>query len=235
MNLKLKDSPLRIASLETKAHKRSRMRIFYGNKLMHETEFVTDTSISRNKPVYGFLINDVETLSEGELSELLEYPEKYSLLLTPSLESEALKERIIKSGREYVLLLKDDINEVKYRLYEGYTNARLNGSVTNIMKSFGDARLFLLDDFENPKFGEQVLNLFEKRRIKVVPYSRYSQISEKDYISLPDDLSNHIKRSSVSDVFLISSKDFMQLYSEFKSLRKKGYKFITPSAMNYCL
>lgn|GEM_PF-4519014 len=235
LNSKLLNQPLRFSSREMKAHKESSIRIFFENAVLLESDFIMDTSISRNKPVYGFMINDIENMSDNELTELLSYPEKFALLLTPSQRSESLKKQIVESGREFAIVLHDDIPEVKYRLDENYSKGRLNGSVGNIIKSFSEAKLFLLDEFSNKELAIQVENMFIRRKIKYVPLSRYSQISEKDYISLPDDLHSHIKRSQGSDIFLITSKDFMQLYGEFKNLRKRGYKFIIPSAINYCI
>lgn len=235
LTMKLSNQPVRIFAREKKINKQSIIRIFSENALLHESEFVTDTSISRDKPVFGFLINDIDGLSNNELTELLAYPEKFSLLLTPSQKSESLKRQIKDSGREYVILLHDDISEVRFRLDESYNSRRLNGSVSNILKAFDDAKLFLLDEFANPELGNQVKKLFDTRKLRLVNLSKYSRISEKEYINLSDDLANQIKRSGISDIFLVTSKDFLLLYNDLKSLRKRGYKFVMPSAINYCI
>lgn len=233
INLKFGKGAFRVASRETETNKRSIMRIFYGKALLYESEFVTDTSISRNKPVFGFMINDIEKMNDEEIKELLAYPEKFSILLVPSQRSEALKKLITDSGREFTIMVRDENEEVRFRLDESYSRTRLNGSISNLIKAFGDTQLFIKGNFNNSNVSKLVDDLFKARKIRLASIDTYPQISELGNSNLSDNLNSRIRRSELSQVFIISSEDFISLIPELRKLRKLGYKFVIPSAINY--
>lgn len=229
--------PLIVTSKEQGINGVTTMRVVNSGKDMLVAEFTTDKNISRQAPELGFILNDFESLGSDEMEKLLSLPENFAVLLTATTNGEKLRPKVLSRKKEFMLLLNDDITEVKFRFDEDYTEKRLRTSAREILASFGDAEMFLIDDqsdlYKSVPF-KSGRKEFESRGIELIPVNSFVTIKQGNDESL-DSVFEYYCKSSVTTgkkIFLISADDFMSIKETIEKLRKKGFKFIFPSVIS---
>ncbi len=222
-----------INSVEKDFSGRTILNISKTNIIQLKSEFKYDKGIHRSAGTAAFTIEDFE-LSNDEDSLLLQIPEPFSPLLIPSNESSKIKELIINNDKIYLLLLNDDISELKYKLNEGYTRRRLRNSLLAIINTFPDASFFVIDD-KSDLFLSTAYSYLQteltKRKIKLVKLSSLQRLEYEDVNQLNNTFENFLKSAGVekSITFIITAEGFKTLLPEIERFRKIGYKFVHPS------
>jgi len=222
-----------INSVEKDFSGRTILNISKTNIIQLKSEFKYDKGIHRSAGTAAFTIEDFE-LSNDEDSLLLQIPEPFSLLLIPSNENSKIEKFIIKKDKTYLLLLNDDISEVKYKLNEGYTRRRLRNSLLAIINTFPDASFFVIDD-KSDLFLSTAYSYLQteltKRKIKLVKLSSLQRLEYEDVNQLNNTFENFLKSAGVEEsiTFIITAEGFKTLLPEIERFRKIGYKFVHPS------
>ena len=106
----------------------------------------------------------------------------FGYYVIPSKESAEFVKKHLKLKKEYVVLLNDDIDELKYKLKNDYSEARLKSSIRSIIGSFPNAAFILVDDNSNlfkSSIFNFVANEFEKRNIKLIKKSSLLDITDE--------------------------------------------------------
>ncbi|MEI7812751.1 MAG: hypothetical protein WCJ01_10045 [Ignavibacteria bacterium] len=240
LNSALIQQNLIITSRELVKRKVATLKILSDKTIMLQADIVSDTLIHRNTVALGFIIYDTQSLSDKQIDEIRAQPEYLAFILTPSNRGESLIERITDSRKEYVVLLNDDIDNVKFKLKPSYNKSRLIKSVRTIFGGFRESKLFLIDETSNlhkSPADSIVSKEFAVRRHNLVPLSNFVTIrSQKD-----KDIQSVFKSccesgdSTGNKVFLISGEDFCKVSNEIHNLRKKGFQFVPPSALKFGL
>lgn len=240
LNLTFTNENLTVTSREITKGKTTLLKILTNKQLMLEAEFIPDASIVRKTANLGFIIDDIDKISDKKIESILNLPENFALTLTPSEKAETLKKRILDSGKEYVTVLNDDIDEVRFKLSQDYNEKRLKGSIRNLLGSFGDSRLFIIDETSD-LFKSQVYKTVCKdltsRKLNLVPMNNFVTVKGKDKQDLQSIFRYYCESSNSSGnkVFLITADDFIELKSVLEAYRKKGYKFVFPSSLKFGL
>jgi hypothetical protein len=189
-------------------------------------------NLTRNAGQAGIILNLFNSLNENEQINILAAPESFAVVLVPSEESRKIASRLPSYQKDLVVLLNDDIKEIKFRLSDNYDNARLRNSVRSIIGNFSKAAFFIVDDkskLYHSSIFPFVRKEIERRNIAIIPKSLAAQVTGDNNEEL---LLNFRSGLNSQNLFLmISATDFLQLKDEIIEQRKIGFKFISPSRL----
>lgn len=230
--------PLSITAREKNVNGLTRMNIFHGNSLMLAADIDLNMEIARKVASIGFIISDVEELSADDFEKLMSFPEFFAVMLHPSQKSKEYKKSVIEHGKEYILVINDDMDEIEYKMEEDYGRIRLKTSVRTIISDFSDTRLFAIDE-KSALYRSSLSNFlnteFQKRKLELTPLGKFVWLTGRD----EEDLNNQFRSISrnlkpgESRIFVLKAEDFYNLGQEIELFRKQGYKFILPSSVNF--
>lgn len=231
---------INVSSKEVEVNGKTVASLLNGKKVICRTEFNVDKLLLRKAANFGFILNGYYDLSESDRNRIVGIPEKFAAVLIPSPDCEKMKDRIIKSEKEYVVLLDDNITEPKYLMDDEFSEKRNRDAVTEIVKTFENAKLFLVDN-NSKLYKSAVFNLiskeFAKRNLPLVKINKYKLLEESGDSDFHSILENICDKSTNGEnkAFLVNAGDFYQLTNEIEEFRNKGYKIIPPSSFNFNL
>jgi len=221
-----------IKSIEKKMGGRTKLEIYSGSFLKLISDIDYDKKLVRKRGSVGFLIEDISFDDEEDLL-LFDVPESFAVLLIPSKENKKHSKFIFDKSKEFALLLDDEIDDLEYKLSEGYSNNRILNSVKAIIGTFSKAIFFVIDD-KSELFRSQVFPVIsaelEKRNIKLVLKSELYQLENNEETDLYNSFDRMFKQMAEEKLtILCNSNDYNLLLPEIARFRKVGFKFINPS------
>jgi len=228
----LSSDSVEIKSIEKKMGGRTKVEIYSGGFLKLISDINYDKELVRKRGSVGFLIEDI-SFDDRENSLMFDVPESFAILLIPLKENKKQSKFILNKGKEFALLLDDEIDDLEFKLSEGHSNSRILNSLRLIIGSFSRAIFFVIDD-DSELFRSEVFPVIsaelEKRNIKLLRKSRFYQPGndeETDLISSFDSLIKQLGEDM--KIILSNAEDFRLLLPEIARYRKVGFKFINPS------
>jgi len=212
---------------ETKIKGVTSVKVFSKGSEIITADFSYKEGLKRKAGSVGFLLDSYADLSVADDSVLLSSPENFAVILQPSKKTKFLTSDILKSGKEFVILLDDDIPDLIYKLNSSYSEARLKNSIRSILGDFSNAVFIMIDDnsslFSSSAY-ELIKKEMEKRSIKLVKRSSFRELNPDNLRDYLDSINDGETRSVI-----MSAGDFLKINSIMVSFRKIGYKFINPS------
>jgi hypothetical protein len=205
------------------------LKLFHNGEQKLAAEFAYKEGLKRKAGTVGFLLEDYDELDETEDSVLLNSPEAFAVVLVPSKQAKGIAKKINEAGKEYIILLNDDIGELNYRLNPDYSEPRLKSSIRSILGDFGRSVFIMVDDNSSLYSSSAFAILkkeMEKRNIKLAGKGLFRELN-------PDNLRNYLDEinDGESKTVIMSAGDYMRINSILVSFRKVGYKFINPSLL----
>lgn len=235
MNYVFDPSDVEIQTVENKLGGKTSTNFSSGDEIKLNAEFFHDSELSRKNIHIGFLVTRFEEESETD-SLLLDFPERFAVVLIPSNVSSEFAKKIIERRKEYVVYLGDDIEELEYKLSDDYSASRLRNSIREIVGTFQQAVFFLVDT-QSVLYKSKAFYLLkeelEKRKIILMESSNFENLSMEG----TDDSSELFTRAIDSmrkgdnKILLVSAQDFLNLNSTIVKYRKMGYRFTLPSSL----
>lgn len=224
-----------IKSLENKVGGKTSIDFISGDETKLESVFNYDASIARKSVRVGFLVDKFNEDAETD-SLLLDFTEKFAVVLTPSKISAEFVKKIIQNQKEYVIYLNDNIDELEYKLKSNYSTSRLKNAIRSIVGSFPQSVFFLIDnksDLYNSPAYYLIKKEMEKRKIKLIDKSSFDELVESNSKNINDifDGSFNELQGGENKIFMVSAEDFLSLKPEIIKYRKLGYRFSKPSAL----
>jgi hypothetical protein len=226
-----------VSSKELEVNGHTILSLTSGKKNVCHAEFVVDKLLVRKAADFGIILNRFYELSDKESGRLLSIPEKFAAVLIPSPVTEKMKDSIANYEKEYVILINDNIEEPKYKLESDFESKRIKNAISEIIRIFGNAKLFLIDD-GSKLYKSGVYNLiskeFEKRKLPLNKISDYIYIHEHN----GQDIQHYFRKicgsytNSEKKTLVVDAEDFTGLLHEIELFRNKGYKFVLPSVLN---
>ena len=234
INSELKNENVKVISKEEKINGKSLLSIYSKNNLKLTASFTYIDEMRRKAGYVGIIVSGLENLNKDEIAKVLNFPELFGYYVVPSKESEEFVKKHLKSKKEYIVTLNDNIGELKYRLEENYSEPRLKGSIRSIIGSFPKASFILIDDNSNlykSSVFNFIANEFEKRKIKLIKKSSLLDITDESKNQMQSNFSNLVKSSNENwgKVIIVPADNFSLIEEEIIKLRKIGYRFINPS------
>jgi hypothetical protein len=234
-NLALKNIDVSSKELEVNGH--TVLSLIAGKRTVCHAEFIVDKLLIRKAADFGLILNKFYELSDKESAGMLSIPEKFAAVLIPSPASEKMKDSITNYEKEYVILINDNIDEPKYKIESDFESRRIKNAVSEIIGTFSNAKLFLIDDgskLYKSDAGNLIFNEFKKRKITLSRLSDFTYLHEHD----GQDIQYYFRRlcesntGSEKKVVIINAEDFGSLLHEIELFRNRGYKFVLPSVLN---
>jgi hypothetical protein len=223
-----KDS-IDIESVEKKAGGKSILTLSMNEQLFLRAEFDYAKNFFRNKGIVAFILNDIE-MDNLEDSLLIESPEKFGLLLTPSAENLKYLLYIKENRKEILVLFNDEIADQKYRLSSSYSDDRIKKALRSIVADYSAASFFVFDDAsELYKSAKAVIikDELDKRKISLHLLSEFRDLND-DEITIEEKFSEEMKtleRGSIK-IFLIDKDTYQNLLPDIVLFKKAGVKVV---------
>ncbi|MDZ7624939.1 MAG: hypothetical protein U5J96_10945 [Ignavibacteriaceae bacterium] len=225
-----KDS-LIIQSFEKVKGSKTTLALKAGSSTVLQAEFDYAKNYSRNKGYIAFILNDVDPANSSTIT-LIESPAKINLLIRPETKHLQQLEYIRNNGQQFSVLIDDDISEQKYKLGETYSEQRVVTVIKTLVTDFQKAVCFIIDEksnlYNSPNY--EILNReLLKRNIKLFRTSDFvNLVNDETMLDSFNDQMNSLANGG-SIIFLVSEDSYMNLSSEIKKYKKKGYRVITSS------
>lgn len=230
-----KEDSLKITSAEKIKGGKTELTISQNQNYLLKADFRYNKKISRERGMVGFFVSDF-TADDITAANLLKYPEPFCIAVLPSKKSAAAVKAITKGRKEYAVLLNDEIEDLDYRMREGYSEARLKNVVRLILSKFSSAIFFTVDDksdFFNTAAFNIVKNELQKRNIKLYLLSTFGKIEYTDEEGIRLNFGREIKELKADEkkIFYLNNEELLSLLPEIKRFRKIGVKFLNVSEL----
>ncbi|MEO8399222.1 MAG: hypothetical protein ABI550_05320 [Ignavibacteriaceae bacterium] len=234
INSSLKNLNVNIFSKEDKINGKTELTILSKENLKLSASFDYNNEMRRKAGYIGILVSNLNELNDEKLNKVLNFPELFGYIIFPSKSSSEFVKKVSKFRKEYVVILDDEIKELKYKLDEDYSAGRLKSSIRSIIGSFPNASFFLIDnnsDLFSSKIYDFVENEFEKRKIKFIKKNTLFEILSEPLNQIKSSFNNLVRSNEKGwgRVIIVPAENFNLIEDEIISLRKIGYKFISPT------
>ncbi len=133
INSELKNENVKVVSKEEKINGKTILFIYSKNNLKLSATFEYNKEMRQKAGYVGIIVSGLENLNDDNATQILNFPELFGYYVIPSKESEEFVKKHLKFKKEYIVLLNDDIDELKYKLEDNYSEPRLKGSIRSII------------------------------------------------------------------------------------------------------
>lgn len=218
-------------SEELKNFGKSTVKIYSGGILKFQGYVTIDKKIFRNRNKVALIVDITNVNIISELNRILELPFPFTLLFNPSKENMSLINPITNHQKEFGILISDYALDENYQLSGKFNKNKLITNIGNIVESFKDASIFIIDDksslyssavfsFIKNEFSRNGINLFKKSNFKLLEIDNQSEIiSLFDFFTSGEDI-------SVTNNIYLTKDNFELLQPRIENSEKKGTKFV---------
>ncbi len=222
---------VKLHSVEEKINGPTRLDIYNAGSAKLRAVFSYDNKIERVAGDIGLLITGIENLNNEEDSIILNSANTFAAVVVPSKKSFEFVMRLRDYRKEYVVILNDDIPDLKYKLRASYTKDMLKKSIRTIIGNYSRAVFFIIDnksDLYNSSVYSFIKNEFDRRKIKLLNFNNIKIINENG--SVPAVFNSLVlEAKGGKELIYLSAEDYLAAHNKIVSLRKIGFKFINPS------
>lgn len=222
-----------VSATEKKISGRTILTIQTMNELALGAGIDYHPNINREVRTVGFLLTLTDKTDKNTIEALLNTPEPFAFIFTPSLVMSKFISSRGNHKREYAIVLGDATVDLDYKFDPSYSERRLKSSVRNLLGAFPNAAFFIIDDnssFYKSRVYSFVENEFFNRNIRLIMKSELASINT-DFGGVSSNFNEIMDALQGGDSVLIAATpdEFTSLIGEIKKYRKVGYKFIIPS------
>ena len=221
-------------SEEKKIFGSTEIRIYTNEILKLKATLTPDKSIIRTRNILSFIISDVLDLSEANFNKFLSVSHPLACIIVPD-ENVITKADTLKNYRkEYVVLLDDQISDSKMKLKQEYQKEILRGSIKNIITSFKDAHVYVVDE-KSSLFNSPIYNFvrdnFKRQGITLYPLSEFIELNANEDAELFSKFRFYCNDTTGArqKLFMSSFENFQKILPELERFKKKGNKIIPVS------
>ncbi len=226
-----KNENIRIISKEKKNFGNTSVKIYSNHILKLWANFIVDSKIKRPYSKISFLIKGINNLSKQQVERLINFPYPLTFVISPSNSMKKYLSEIKAVGKEFCILLNDNISNEEYKISPGFSKNRLKASVISIFVAFKKAKEFFFDP-NSQMYKSVIFNFikdeFAKRNIKLKSINIFPYLSGNNYNNL---ISKFIffEKSSVGKkkrTLLLNANALLILHDELQNYIKKGNKIV---------
>jgi len=207
--------------------------IYENNRIIIRSEFTYSKKISRDGRTAAFLIDDVLP-DNPEDSALIESPELFTALLSPSEENLKILKFLKEESKDYSVLIGDDIKDPVYKLKASYSQQRILNVVKALSTDYSGASFFVVDDksefFNSPKY-DFFKKEMDKRRVRLYKISEFTDMREIEDLSAGFNKELDYPDDNRKAIYLMSKEEFIFLKPQILLHKKKGMKVINISRL----
>jgi hypothetical protein len=227
-----KDS-LTFYSVEKVKGGKSILTLKKGNSIILQTEFNYSKDIFRDKGNIAFIIKDADPGNTSTAS-LIESATKLNFLIRPDSKYSTHLEFINENGKQFSILIDDEISEQKYKLDADFSEQRVVAVIKSLVNEFGSATFFIIDDkskFFNSANRDVLYRELKKRKIKLFTFSDFKALDMDENIF--DDFNRATENLTRDEgiVFLLNEESYQMIGDEIKKCKKRGYRIVNSSLL----
>ena len=227
------EDSLTIHSVEKVKGGRSTLVLKNGKSIILQAELAYSKNVFRNKGSIAFIIKDVD-IESSSATELIESSTKLNFLIRPESKLIQNLDLIMENGKQFSILIDDEINEQKYKLGPAYSEQRVVTVVKTLVKDFAMATCFIIDDeseFSKSLNREVFSRELKKRSIKLFTFSDFVNLYNDE--NLLDTFNREIENlmENEGQIFLLGEDAYKAINGEIKKCKKRGYKVVNSSLL----
>jgi hypothetical protein len=227
-----KDS-LQINSVEMKKGGKSVVELKINKELILKAELDYSKKIFRDAGSIAFILKNTNP-EDPSTEKLIESSTKLNLLLRPELSHLQHLNFIRSNGKQYSILIDDEITEQKYKLSSRFSENRIVTVLKTLVTDFFSAAFFVIDDhseFYNSPNRKVFTDELSKRGIKVFNLSDFILLGKEDEpVNTFKDKIESLKKDD-GTIFLTDEETLNSLDSALVQCKRKGYKIINSSLL----
>ena len=222
-----KDS-LQLSCEEIAKDGKSVLTIRKGTLTVLKTEFNYAKNVLRNKGSFALVVKDIDPENSAD-DQLIESSTKFNLLLRPQSKLIPHLNQIKGNGKQFSILIDDEISEQKYRLAASFSEKRITTVAQTLIKDFEGTEFFIIDDnsdFYGSKNRIVLESELTRRNFKVFKYSDF--IALKDDENLIRNFNEMIENLNKykEKIILIDKASYQLLYPEIQKFKKTGFRIV---------
>ena len=226
-------------SEEKKIYGPAEIRIYTNEILKLRATLIPEKNLTRTQNVLSFIISDALDLSESKFNDFLSVSQPLACTVVPDNSLIAKIDSIKNYRKEYCVLLNDEINDSKMKLKQEFQKELLRGSIKNIVNSFKDTRVYLIDE-KSKLFNSAIYNFvrddFQNKGIKLHPRSGLIELNANEDSELFSKFRFYSNDTSGvrQKLFLTTFDNFQKILPQLERFKKKGHKII-PLSKSYLI
>lgn len=222
-----------IHSVEKVKGGKSTLTLRSGNSVILQAEFNYSKNIFRNKGSIAFIIKDID-MGSSSTADLIESSTRLNFLIRPESKLIQNLDLILENGKQFLILIDDNIIEQKYKLGPAFSERRVVAVVKTMLKDFARATCFIIDDesdFNKSPNREVLSRELKKRSIKLFTFSDFVNLYNDE--NLLDTFNRQIENLKGNDgvVFLLGIDAYGAINGAIVKCKKRGYKFVNSSLL----
>ncbi|MCK9280292.1 MAG: hypothetical protein M0P71_06720 [Melioribacteraceae bacterium] len=216
---------------ETIFRKDTEINVFSSEFLKLKAQLIPTKDLERDRNKLGFIIRDSYKLSAEEFSYLVELSYPVTFALYPEKDFLSMRDSIIKYGKNYVVIINNEIEDKEFKLSPDYGKEILKRSIATIISKFNSASGFVVstssDIYESTTLNF-VRDEFKKRKLIL--------FTEKDFVSFDENEIEEIKSiikyhaenlvGNRYKTFWLSFENFKKIQNNLADLRKRGTRIV---------
>jgi hypothetical protein len=198
-----------------------------------KAEFDYSKKAFRDRGSIAFILKNTDP-ADASTIELIESPTKLNFLLRPEITYLQHLDFIKENGKQFSVLIDDEIAEQKYKLGPGFSQSRIITVLKTLVTDFYSAAFFVIDDqsdFYSSANREIFTNELKKRGIKIFKISDF--VSLKLDEQLINEFNESIENLKSEDgiIFLVDEEIYLSLEYDIERYKKRGYKIINSNLL----
>lgn len=227
-------------SEEIKIFGSTEVRIYTNEILKLRATLTPDKSLIRKRNSLSFIISDAFDLSDDNFNKFLSVSHPVACSIVPDVNLIIKADTLKDYRKEYALLLDDQISDPKMKLKQEYQKELLRGSMRNIVNSFKDSRLIIVDE-KSALFRSPIYNFvrddFKRLGVTLAVKSEFIELNASEDSELYSKFRFYCNDTSGihEKQFIISFENFQKILPELEGVKKKGNKIIPISKTSLAL
>ena len=227
-----KDS-LVFSSVEKVKGGKSTLALIKGKTVIMQAEFNYAKNIFRNKGSFAFILKNAN-LEESFTASLIESSSKLNFLIRPESKYIQILNLLRENDKQFSILIDDDISEQKFKFGAKFSEQRIIAVLQTVLKDFGDAVCFIIDDKSDFFKSSNRLVLekeLSKRHIKLFTSSDFVNLENNENVvsSFQNVVENRNPEKGL--VILLDEASYLAISPEIEKYKKRGYKILNSSQL----
>ncbi len=227
-----KDS-LQIKSSEIKKEGKSVLELKYKKSAILHAELDYSKKVFRDRGSIGFIIKDTDLVDLSN-NNLVQLSIKLNFLIRPGLEALQNLNVLRENGKQYSILIDDEINEQKYTLSSEHSKTRVVTVLKTLITDFSSSVCFVIDD-KSEFYKSSNYELFsaelKKREIKAYSTSDFTNLASEESPVNNFESKIHDLKSNEGKIFLLDEETFRTIQPNIEKFQKMGFRVVNTSLL----
>ena len=228
----IKDS-LIFSSVEKVKGGKSVLTLIKSKTKILQAEFNYVKNVYRNKGSFAFIIKSGDP-ENPSTSSLIESSSKLNFLIRPDSKYTQIIRSLKENNKQFSILIDDDISEQKFKLGAKFSEQRIIAVLQTLLKNFGNAVCFIIDDKSDFYKSSNRLVLdreLSKRNIKLFKFSDFVNLENSENII--EDFNKVVENVNPDKgvVIMLDEASYLTLVPEIMKFKKRGYKVLNSSQL----